>query len=209
MEELDYNKRFRFVLEQINTNPVEDVVKLYERVYDANVISPLTRNNVDIRKDLYPTIKLIQNLLSSDEHKTGDVYGETVYDFDGYYRSQVMRYPTNIQKYLEYEPEICTKEIEGKVLRGVNCRFALYINEHLIVERFFYVDGFNPESRWSVDLVDSMNAITNEIYGGIIRRDKKNIWDDYFIINRTGLNITDIREMSTQDRNRMLSKSRN
>lgn len=203
MEELDFNKDFRFVLQQND-------VTLYERIFDANVISPITRNYIDIRRDLYDIIKDVQELLSEDLFETDFVFEEDSYNFLKEYKKELRKYPKNIQKELIYNPEISVKEIDdGRVLRGVNCRFGLYINENLIVERYFYVENFNPECRWSLSLIDGMNKITERIYDSIINKDKKNIWDDYNIINRTGMTISQVRELSQRDRNRWLYKINN
>ncbi len=202
MEELDFNKDFRFVLQQ------EDVL-LYERIFDANVISPITRNYIDIRGELHGIIKQIQNLLSKRIYQTGDWFGNHNYNLYEYNQDQIKKYPKNIQKHLNYEPDISVKEIDDRVLRGVNCRFGLYINENLIVERFFYVENFNPDCRYSFNLVNGMNEITKEIYSDIIKKDKRNIWDDYNIISRTGMTISQVRDMPQRDRNRWLYRINN
>jgi hypothetical protein len=202
MEELDFNKDFRFVLQQ------EDVI-LYEKMFDANVISPITRNYIDIRGELYGIIKRIQNLLSKRIYQTGVRFDNQHYDFYEYNKNQIKKYPKHIQKDLIYSPDISVKEIDNRTLRGVSCKFGLYINENLIVERFFYVENFNPDCRWSVNLVDEMNEITQEIYDDIIKKDKRNIWNDYDIINRTGMTISQVREMPQRDRNRWLYRINN
>ena len=48
--------------------------------------------------------------------------------------------------------------------KGVECKIGLYVNDNPIVERLFYVDRFNPDVRWSVDIVECVVDITNQIF---------------------------------------------
>ena len=77
-----------------------------------------------------------------------------------------------------------------------------------IVERVFFVDGYNPEARWSIDIVDAVVDIANVIFRQIKNNDIKNMWDDYDLINLKGLSINQIRELSVKKREEMLSKIR-
>jgi hypothetical protein len=109
---------------------------------------------------------------------------------------------------MRYNPQVITQKIEEKTIRGVECKIGLYINDKPIVERIFYVDGFNPVARWSVDVVDAVVEIAEAIENKIKKSDIKNMWDDYDLINIRGLSINQIRELSPINRNEMLRKLR-
>ena len=64
---------------------------------------------------------------------------------------------------MEYAPVSISKQIENMVIKGVECKLVLYINEYPIIERLFYVDNFNPIARWSIDLLNACNNISDTI----------------------------------------------
>jgi hypothetical protein len=107
-----------------------------------------------------------------------------------------------------YNPQPIVQQIEEKTIRGVECKIGFYINNKPIVERTFYVDGFNPIARWSTELVDEVSSITNTIRAKILHTDVKNMWDDYDLINIKGLSINQIRELSPVKREEMLRRLR-
>jgi len=204
MEEMDYRKTFKFVLYQ------GDVV-LYEKVFEGENISPFTRNSIDIRKRSYRIIRELQSFLSSKQPNTIYSVGDKNYDFYKYRTSIINSYRS---KYgwdvatFDYKPEIDTKKVGDKEFGGVPCMFGLYINDNPIIERKFYVEGFNPTVRWSVDLVETLNSIVDGIEREIIETDVGNMWDDNDIITRTGMTINQVRELSNWDRKRWLNRCR-
>jgi len=86
-----------------------------------------------------------------------------IYDLYEYYDDMISKYPQKYRKEMSYNPQSITHQIENKVIRGVECKIGLYINDNPIVERLFYVDGFNPISRWSVDLTNTFMEILDTI----------------------------------------------
>ena len=72
----------------------------------------------------------------------------------------------------------------------------------------FYVDGFIPVARWSIDIVEAVVEITNVIAAKIMSSDEKNMWDDYDLINVKGMSINQIRELSIGKREELLGKIR-
>lgn len=192
MADLDHNKTFRFSLHQ------EDIL-LYEKGFDANQISPHTRNFIDIRSSLYDAIKKMQKLLSQSLYVNGSNY----YD---YMKNIINSYPKDIKELMKYDPKEKIKLVDDREFKGVECRFSLSINDNLIVERYFYVENFNPVVRWSRDLVETMNKLVDDIFQDIVKKDCFNIWDDYDIIKRTGMTIIQVREMPLRERKRWLYK---
>jgi len=209
MSEKEYNNVFRFSLYQGN-------VLLCEKVFDADQFNPFTRYSIDIRDILPRAITKLQKTLSKRSYgviaETGRIdttvqnSENAVIDLYGYHQGLINTYPQHYRSEMRYNPAPVVQQIEEKVIRGVECKIGLYINDNPIVERLFYVDGFNPVARWSLDLTDSVIEITNTISEKIKRNDIKNMWDDYDLINYRGLSINQIRELSTSKREEMLRK---
>lgn len=200
MNPTEHNKTFRFILEQ------EDVV-LFEKIFDGDAISPHTRNFVDIRPCLQGLIRQIQRGLSLNHYDhIFAVNNEVVYDFIDEHNKMLENYEPYGNDEMIYDPKPITKKVDGKEIKGVYCKIGLFINENLIVEREFYVDNFNPECRWSNELISMMNDVVEKIQTKILDKDKQNIWDDYDIINRTGMTIAQVRGLANSERNYWLRR---
>ena len=209
MSEKEYNNAFRFSLYQGN-------ILLCEKVFDADQFNPFTRYSIDIRDILPRAITKLQKTLSKRSYgvivETGRIdttvqdSENDIIDLYGYYQDMINSYPQQYRGEMRYNPAPVVQQIEEKVIRGVECKIGLYINDNPIVERLFYVDGFNPVARWSLDVTDAVIEITNTISEKIKRSDIKNMWDDYDLINYRGLSINQIRELSTSKREEMLRK---
>lgn len=192
--EKDYTNEFKFSLHQEN-------VLICEKVFDANQFNPFTRNSIDIRGILPRAIRTLQKTLSKKSYRT-----QLSDDFDLYqfHQKMINLYPQVKRNEMRYVPQPIVQQIEDKTIKGVECKIGLYINEKPIVERMFYVDGFNPVARWSIDIVDIVNNIAEDIFELIKAKDIKNMWDDYDLINVMGLSITQIRELSSYKREELL-----
>jgi len=211
MSEKEYNNVFRFSLHQGN-------VLLCEKVFDADKFNPFTRYSIDIRDILPRAITKLQKTLSKRSYdvvaETGRIdtsvpeSENTIYDLYGYRQGMINLYPQHYRSEMRYNPIPVVQQIEEKTIRGVECKIGFYINDNPIVERLFYVDGFNPVARWSLDLTNVVVEITDTIFDKIKKSDIKNMWDDYDLINYRGLSINQIRELSTSKREEMLRKLR-
>lgn len=198
MNDREFNNTFRFSLYQ-------DTVLLGERVFSADDFNPITRNFIDIKVILPRIIRNLQKSLSKRNYDTTLKYGDKI-DLYLYHKNQISSYPMNVQDTLRYNPQPIIQHIEDKVIRGVECKIGFYINNKPIVERLFYVDGFNIIARWSVDLISEIIYSTHIIKEHIKKSDVVNMWDDYDLINHLGLTINQIRELSQQKRNELLDK---
>jgi len=198
MSEKEYSNEFKFSLSQGD-------VLLCEKVFDADKFNPFTRYSIDIRDILPRGITKLQKVLSKRSYET-----QISEDFDLYKHNQKMisLYPREWRDDMRYNPTAIVQKIEEKTIRGVECKIGFYINNKPIVERIFYVDGFNPVARWSTDLVDEVVDIADTIFLKIKRSDIKNMWDDYDLINMRGLSINQIRELSPSKRDEMLRRLR-
>ena len=209
MSEKAYNNLFRFSLYQEN-------VLLCEKIFSADQFNPFTRYSIDIRDILPRAITKLQKTLSKRSYETVIEVGtddeevgiENIYDLFSYHQSMVNKYPKEYREGMQYNPQPIVQHIEEKTIRGVECKIGFYINDKPIVERMFYVDGFNPVARWSVDIVDAVIEISNSIWSKIMITDQKNMWDDYDLINIKGLSINQIRELSPAKRDEMLKRLR-
>lgn len=166
----------------------QEGVSLYERVLDADQFNPFTRYSVDIRDILRDIIGNLQKLMSNDNLTTKTKHTNENYDLVELAGKVVNR----------YNPKTRTKYIEDVdiTLRGVKCKFGLYINDNPIVERDFYVDGFNPKCRWSTDLIDEMNVISEIINNRIRESDIENTWNDHDMIHVLGYDFLQIMEFT-------------
>lgn len=217
MSEKENNNEFRFSLYQEN-------ILLCEKAFNADKFNPFTRYSIDIRDILPRAITRLQKTLSKRNY---DVLAEVGridvsipdsenYEYDLYayhqktmvqYRNEMCYNPKPIVQKIDVSiPD--SENIEEKTIKGVECKIGFYINNNPIVERMFYVDGFNPVARWSVDLTDAVVEIADTIFDKIKKSDIKNMWDDYDLINFRGLSINQIRELSTSKREELLRKFR-
>ena len=202
MNEKEYNNTFRFVLTQGN-------VLLCAKCFEADKFNPFTRYSIDIRDILPRAITKLQKTLSKKKYDIMlDCGNDTTYDMYHFAQDLIDSYPQQYRCDMRYAPQAIVQQIEEKTIRGVECKIGFYINDNPIVERTFYVDGFNPVARYSVDIVDAVCEITDDIFGKIKNNDIRNMWDDYDLINIKGMTINQIRELSTGKREDLLRKMR-
>lgn len=197
MNEKFYSNQFRFSLYQEN-------VLLGEKAFSADVFNPFTRYSIDIRSLLPQAITKFQKVLSK---KSYDVFANE-YDLFGYQKRFLEKFPYEQRNLLRYNPKIARHQIDDKVIKGVECKIALYINDNPIVVRMFYVDGFNPIARYSIDVTDEVIDVADQIFELIKGDDIKNMWDDYDLINVKGFSINQIRELSLGRRTHLLKNIR-
>ena len=197
---------FRFSLTQGN-------VLLCEKLFDADDFNPFTRYSIDIRDILPRAITRLQKTLSKRSYdvvaEIGRQDGEMLtYNLLKYHQNMVNSYPQRYRNSMRYSPTPIVQHIEEKTIRGVECKIGLYINDHPIVERLFYVDGFNPVARQSLDLTYVVTDIADIIASKIKRNDIRNMWDDYDLINMRGLSINQIRELPIGKREYLIRQLR-
>jgi len=211
MNEKEYSNVFRFSLYQGN-------VLLCEKMFDADQFNPFTRYSIDIRDILPRAITKLQKTLSKRSYDvimdvgrvdvTDSEAEEQIYDLYGYSQKMINLYPKYWRNEMRYSPKSVVQQIEQKIIRGVPCKIGLYINKNPIVEREFFVDGFNPVARQSLDILYIVVDIADMIFEKIKKNDIKNMWDDYDLINYRGLTINQIRELSPFKREELLRKFR-
>ena len=197
MNDRNYSNQFRFALYQ-------EEVLLGEKMFDADVFNPFTRYSIDIRELLPQAITRFQKVLSKKKYDTQ----LNEYDLFAEQKKFLEQFPYEIRNALRYNPKPVRHEIEDKVIKGVECKIGLYINENPIVERIFYVDGFNSVARFSTDVLETVIYTADQIEEFIKKNDINNMWDDYDLINIKGLSINQIRELSPNKRAYLLRNIR-
>jgi hypothetical protein len=180
-----------------------------ERGFNADVFSPSVKSPVDIRNILPSIISRLQRGLSKKEYYTEFTTGEElVYDMFEYRNNMIETYPDKYQALMNFTPQVKRQVIENKTISGVEFKFSFFVNENLIVERVFYVNGYNEEVKYSMDLYFMINDICNQIYSYLKKCDVEHIWDDYDLINSYSMTIQQIRELLPNKRNELLRKLR-
>lgn len=183
---------FKFVLYQ-----GEDVIN--ERIFSADQFNPVVRYSVDIR-DIIPSI--IQRLQKTLSRKNLN-FKEYGYDFLNMYKNQISLENREFVNKLS-KPAVIKQNFSGKTIKGVECKFGLYINDNPIVERKFYVDNYNPACRFSTEIVSIVNEVSDEIYTSLKNNDVNHMWEDYVLINTYGLYVNQIRELNQPKRIKLL-----
>lgn len=158
----------------------EDVL-LCEKLMDGDLFG----QSIDVRPILPKNIGKLQKVLSKLVYNTKvDVGQGKVYDLIDHKQSFINSFPQEYWDELCYDPTPTTKEIGEWKMSGVECKISLTRNDKLIVERFFYVKGFNPDSRYSTDLVDTVNEFCNDIEKLIKWIDINYMWEEFERLNK-------------------------
>ena len=185
---------FKFVVYQGNE-------KVVERIFSGDVFNPIIRYSVDIRSMIPSITQRLQKVMSRRNLN----YVDNGYNFLNYYKELTDFYGVDKNK---LSKPYYTKYTHGeKVIKGVECKFGLYINDNPIVERKIYVDNYNPACRFSSEIVDTVNEITSEIDDSLKELDVDHMWGDYILINTYGLYHNQIRELSKNKRRELVDNS--
>lgn len=174
---------------------------IVEKKFSADNYNPNTRYSVNIRHMIPSIVSDLQGVLSS-KNLTFDYWG---YDFLKHYNDQVDLYSYEIKRELRKRPKESEQIINGRKIIGVRFKFGLYINENTIVERYFYVNNYNPDSINSVDIYSSVEYIVYKIDEMLVEIDKRHIWEDYDLINKRNLPIHVIRDLHPKRREELLN----
>ena len=139
-----------------------------------------TNQTIEIRSILPRNISRLQKILSKTKYDTTfSVSKEKEIDFLYYNDMLINSYPEEYQESLVYSPEIVNKEIGEWKMSGVEFKISLQINNKLVVERDFYVKGFDPSSRYSYEVTDVALQFCDEIEREVKWSDINFMWEDY------------------------------
>lgn len=162
---------YRFVL-YLNGQPISQT-EFPAHTYNQNV-----RYFVNIKELAPDFIKSLQNVLSLKD-KDLNLKLEN-YNFIKEYNKVL----SINKKLISLSPELnkINRLSEGTYLDGryVNeqeqFKFVLYLNENHIIERNFFVKNFNPKSRFSIDLIETIIEIIDDIKNHIKKQDSQYMW---------------------------------
>lgn len=182
---------FKFVVSQD-----DDVI--VERIFNADVFNPIIRYSVDIR-DMIPSMtQRLQNVMSRRNLN----YVDNNYNNLENYKNLLEFY--NVKENKLSTPEYIKYVHGNKTIKGVECKFGLYINDNPIVERKIYVDNYNPACRFSTEIVDLVNEIVEEIHDSLKDLDVEHMWGDYILLNTYGMFHNQIRDLSKNKRKELV-----
>ena len=180
---------------------------IIERIFNADIISPAIRTSIDVRSILPSIISKFQKTLSKREYYYEmEIKDDIIYDFLEYKNKMVDLYPQKIRDVINRQPEVKKQVIEDKTIKGVEFKFNFHINDNLIVERIFYVNGYNDEVKYSNDISYLINDVANKIYNFLKKNDINHMWEDYALINKYNYTIQQVRELPKMKRDDLLRK---
>lgn len=176
--------------------------KIFERIFSADLYNPVVRYSVDIRENIPSIIAGLQEVLQSEDLTFEDSNGVNTKDYYKHICKINRMHPIKLFVPTSYRDDTKSR-FHGK---GTEFKFGVYINTNPIVERNFYVEKYNPESRFSNELSEVLNEIVNYLESYLLKSDKNHMWNDYDLINTYELNIQQVRELSKEKRAEYLSK---
>lgn len=166
MSEVNGNDMFKFVL-SFNEQPI------LQRGFSGDVYEQITKGSINLRDRTKEYIYNLKKVLASkDDDLSFELMGYNLLD-----------------SYLELL-ELNNIDVNDSLLRiskagGIrdgyyvndeeNFKFVLYYDNKSIIERNFYVKNYNPNSRFSVDLIDTFDDIVSDIQIVIKEHDIKTI----------------------------------
>lgn len=175
----------------------QDKKVLVERIFSADQLNPFTRYSVDIRVLIPDILEQLVDVFQRDDVS----FSYLNYDFKNFNESEINKYEKNVRSDFKYNPKT-------NKFGSVDLNFGLYINDKPIVEREFYVKEFNPEVIHSIDLINLITFICEDIIEHLKLKDVRHMWEDYDIINHYNYNIQQVRSIPENKRRSMLKKIR-
>jgi hypothetical protein len=167
-----------------------------ERVFSGDDFNQVTMYQIDVRKIIGSIQRKIQSTLS-DSNPTNILNGYNVLD---YFFKNNKNYGYDTLKI----PEEKTLVFNDKTYKGVEVKIGFYLNDNTIFERFVYINRYNPKCRFSYELYETVSNIVSDIKNKIKKDDIKQMWDDFDLINSYNLHISQVRELSKEDRSKLL-----
>jgi len=209
MEERKQPNNFKFGLFLRNE-------KVAEKIFSADLYNPVVRYSVNIREMIPKIISSLQATLQTPSDELGFMLNVNDIQY-GYNSLEYYKSTCEINKldYMKLKVPALPYQKSNYVTNGnkpysqrngTEFKFGLYINTNTIVERNFYVDNYNPEARFSDELIAVVNKIVDNIMDYLKGSDLNHMWDDHKIINTYSLNIQQVRELSKERRDEFLRR---
>lgn len=184
-----------------------------ERVFSGDDFNQVTMYQIDIRRIIGSIQRRVQTVLSS----TNLTYNVNGYNTLEYFKKMNKDYGYSIldtpeEKTVTINKKVYNKEdnkstIEEKIYKGVEVKIGFYLNDKTIFERNVYVNRFNPKSRFSNEMYEVVYEIVDEIRDKIKNDDNNQMWEDFDLINNYNLHISQVRELSKEERSKLLYRA--
>lgn len=185
-----------------------------ERIFSGDVYNPFVRYRLDVRDMVPEIIDLLRSALSLRQPTTKH-HGynlvkefETVFKASGVALSDVKNNKL-AKASVPYEDLYKEKGINRRFNAEVETNvfsFAIYMNSGKIIERDFFVDFYNPETRFSLELKDAVQEITQIIEHHLKVEDRKAQWEDFDLVNKFGFDQHRLRSMPWEERDKIVGK---
>jgi hypothetical protein len=179
--------------------------KIFERIFSADIYNPVVRYSVDIRDRIPTIIESIQKVLQLNSSELSFV--NSGHNTKKYYRHICKinhMHPIKLFVPMNYNKDRDAEQKQKFQSKGTEFKFGLYINTNPIVERNFYVDNYNPDARFSNELIEVLNDIVEYLTSYLKKSDVNHMWNDYDLITTYELNILQVRELSKDRREEFL-----
>jgi len=176
-----------------------------ERIFSGDEYNQVVKYQIDLRPIINDIQRSIKNVLSSKSL----TYKFNEYNTLKYFTNNNIGYD-NIDNIEETSITI-NKKTNGKDIKktytGVEVKIGFYLNTNPIFERSVYVSNYNPKARFSVEFHETIQDIVNDIKTKIKSDDMTLMWEDFDLMNNYGFaHISQVRELSTDERNRLLKR---
>lgn len=171
----------------------DDIIS--ERIFSGDDYNQVTMYQIDVRSIINSIQRRVQNLLST-HNLTYDMYN---YSLLRYYKNNSDKSKLNI-------PPSKTIEINGKTFSGTEIKIGFYLNDNTILERYIYLNKYNPTTRFSAEIYTTVFEIVEDLKDKIKSDDINHMWEDYNLINKYNLHISQIRELSKEERRNLLNR---
>jgi hypothetical protein len=173
---------------------------LSERVFSADEYNQVVKYQIDIRSMINNIQKRVQKVLSASNN---DLH----FNFNGQYNT--LKYFKDRNSKYGYSNLESIEEnsitINDKVYKGSEIKIGIFLNSNPIFERSLYINRYNPNSRFSVELYEVVYDIVEDIKDKIKKDDIKLMWEDFDLMNHYNyVHISQIRELSQEERSRQL-----
>jgi hypothetical protein len=152
-----------------------------ERIFDGNVYNQAIRSSVNIKSMTHEIMSGFQSILMRPSPMLNFKHGEVdnrEFDFN-------FDYPETLNPSFKY---------------------ILKINAHTIIERDFFVRGFNRMSIYSMDIIEEVDYFVEQFQKDIKKKDMVYIWDNVDLMNHYRLPMSEIHRLDRSVRQQMLDK---
>lgn len=175
-----------------------------ERIFPADVYNQFVRYSINIRELASDMIKGFQNVLQTQDNKL-------TFEYDNY--DLLDHYINTNHNHLSSKDSKIVRQSVGKlgedgfyINPDEQFKFILFLNDNHVIERNFFVKRYNPNSRYSVDLMYHFEHVVKDIQNFIKKKDVSVMWEELDLKTHCRLSMDEIRSLTKIDRENLLRK---